>query len=86
MKFLIPVITIAALGACASPNYVGGRPLTPGEVPRDEFGRPVIEAMREEAPEIVEAPPPVPAELTRDLADIPPPKPLPTSPDRPLAD
>lgn len=67
--------------ACApSPYYVGGLALTPGEVPRDAYGEPVLSAM--------EMPPGQP-EMGSGFADrraagIPEARPLPTSPDRPL--
>ena len=77
---LLTIMMTGAIAACApSPYYVGGKSLVPGEVPRDEYGQPVLEAMEA-------APPPEPEVLAVDpasLADIPVAKPLPTTPDRP---
>ncbi|MGB3722737.1 MAG: hypothetical protein WA979_07965 [Pacificimonas sp.] len=80
LSFLLGTLALI-LSACApSPYYTGGKRLTPGEVPRDEYGQPVLEA-------IGSGPLPEP-EIVRPtygrLADIPAAKPLPTSPDRPI--
>ncbi|MHB9878886.1 hypothetical protein ACSMXM_04395 [Pacificimonas sp. ICDLI1SI03] len=78
--FLLAAASLAISACAPSPNYAGGRSLTPGEVPRNEYGAPVFEAMGEAPPAEVRATA-LPPEM---LADIPPAKPLPTQPDRPL--